>query len=134
MHPSVCRTLEHIEFWMYVGPPNGTAFAQGCDKAEINQRFGQQAACGEFFSEWLAPIVEALGDKDKVPSTPRHLMAKWIKDAREMIFEGDIKAATHAAYFSDALAFAKLLDTEYSGEASSDSSDSDSEHLISGRY
>ena len=41
--------------------------------------------------------------------------------------EEDIKAATQAACFPGSLAFAKLLDTQYFGEASSDSSDSDSE-------
>ena len=98
MHPSMCKSLLHIEFSMYTGPPNGTAWAQGCDKAEINQRFVQHVE--NFFLEWLAPVVEALGEKEKVPSPPSHLMAMWIRDAWELISEDDIKAATHAAYFS----------------------------------
>ena len=71
-----------------------------------------------FFLKWLAPIGEALGDKDKVPSPPHHLMAKWIRDAWEVISEEDITAATRAAYFPNGLAFAKLLGTKYFGEAS----------------
>ena len=43
------------------------------------------------------------------------------------ISEEDIKAATQVACFPGSLAFAELLDMEYFGEASSDSSDSDSE-------
>ena len=69
-------------------------------------------------------MVDALS-KEKVPSPPRHLMAMWIRDAWELISEDDIKAATQAGYFPAGLAFANLLDTEYFGEASSDSSDSE---------
>jgi len=50
---SVCaKSLQHIDFSMYIGPPNGTAFAQGCDETELNQRFGQHVE--NFFLEWLA--------------------------------------------------------------------------------
>ena len=77
-----------------------------------------------FWSGLLAPVVDALSE-EKVPSPPRHLMAMWIRDAWELISEDDIKAATQAGYFPAGLAFANLLDTEYFGEASSDSSDSE---------
>eukprot|EP00670_Eutreptiella_braarudii_P029006 CAMPEP_0174378928 /NCGR_PEP_ID=MMETSP0811_2-20130205/122369_1 /TAXON_ID=73025 ORGANISM="Eutreptiella gymnastica-like, Strain CCMP1594" /NCGR_SAMPLE_ID=MMETSP0811_2 /ASSEMBLY_ACC=CAM_ASM_000667 /LENGTH=152 /DNA_ID=CAMNT_0015531291 /DNA_START=2108 /DNA_END=2564 /DNA_ORIENTATION=- len=74
-------------------------------------------------------MVEALGEKDKAPSIPHRLMVKWVRDAWELISDEDIKAATQlkAAYFPGSLTCAKLLDTEYFGEASTDSSDSDSQ-------
>ena len=40
-------------------------------------------------------MVAALGEKEKVPSPPRHLMAMWIRDAWELISEDDIKALSH---------------------------------------
>ena len=39
-------------------------------------------------------------------------MAKWIRGARELIGEEDIKAASQVASFSGGLAFAKLLNAE----------------------
>ena len=84
-----------------------------------------------FWSGLLAPVVDALSE-EKVPSPPRHLMAMWIRDTWELIFEDDIKAATQAGYFPAGLAFANLLDTEYFGEASSDSSDSESPYILPG--
>ena len=56
MHPSVCGNLQHIQFTMYIGPPNGTVWAQGCDKAEINQRFGQHVETFFFDFSWIALV------------------------------------------------------------------------------
>ena len=75
--------------------------------AEINHRFGQRVE--NFFLEWLALVVEALGEKEKVPIPPHHLMAMWIRDAWELISEVDMKAATEVAYFRDGLAICQVV-------------------------
>ena len=44
----------------------------------------------------IAPVLEALGEKEKFPSPPCHLSAEWIRGAWELISEENIKAATEA--------------------------------------
>ena len=47
MRPSVCGSLQHINFSMYIGLPNGTAFAQGVKRESFQplcQSLNQGAA------------------------------------------------------------------------------------------
>ena len=53
MQPSVYRSLQHIAFSMYIGLPNGTAFAHGYNKVE--HKSAVWAACGAFFSGVACP-------------------------------------------------------------------------------
>ena len=65
MHTSVCSLLCTRCMYMYVSAPNSTPYGQGCDEAQSHQAFGKTIQ--EFYTTWLADVLENLEDNQAVP-------------------------------------------------------------------
>ena len=111
MHVSVCRVFRspHVCMPLFIGPPNGTPYAQACDKLGFNGTFK-----GEEYAMWAEEII--MGQTRKhgpVPQLSRKEVAHWVVSAFAAITNDAIREACRTAYFPSGLKLSQLEDTEF---------------------
>ena len=114
MHVSVCRVFRspHVSMPLFIGPPNGTPYAQACDKPGFNGTFK-----GELEEEYAMWAEEKIMGRTKkqgpVPQPSRKEVANWVVRAFAAITDDAIREACRTAYFPSGLKLSQLEDTEF---------------------
>ena len=114
MHVSVCRVFRspHVSMPLFIGPPNGTPYAQACDKPRFNGTF--KGELEEEYAMWAEENIMGRTKKQgPVPQPSRKEVANWVVRAFAAITDDATREACRTAYFPSGLRLSQLADTEF---------------------
>ena len=97
---------------LFIGPPNGTPYAQACDKPGFNGTF--KGELEEEYAMWAGEnIMGRTRKQGPVPQPSRKEVANWVVRAFAAIMDDAIREACRTAYFPSGLKLSQLEDTEF---------------------